>query len=278
MDSKRLLNLDAHDGLRINIAKQMSPLMHVSHQFWLGTAMIPGKTKNYSLSTNVGHMDGRGLYSRLDPEQGRVDGTIALPLPFGMAKIQTGVSSEGSQDVLQAEVDIGAETWMGNLKYGTMGGGIMFGCNYFQSVTKNLALGGEGMYLGGNKALLSSYMMRYGWDAPGEDGKSCMVANFNTGQGLLTLNYSRAVTKDRVSLGAELQCQPQTMESQVLFGAEVKLQRSKINLCIDGTGKIQNVVEAKLGISHDAPKLSFSAEMDHGQDIMRFGYGINITI
>ena len=84
------------------------------------------------------------------------------------------------------------------------------------------------------------------------------------------------VNPDRVTLGAELQCSPTSLESQVLVGAEFNLTRSKVNVCVDGTGRVQSVLEAKLGMAPGSPSLSFAAEVDHGKDTMRFGYGLNI--
>jgi mitochondrial import receptor subunit TOM40 len=62
----------------------------------------------------------------------------------------------------------------------------------------------------------------------------------------------------------------------VSLGAEFSLTRSKMNLCVDGTGRIQSVLEAKLGREQGSPALNFAAELDHGKNVMRFGYGLNI--
>lgn len=305
---KRIVTLDTHDGFRCDISKQLSPYFAVVHSFWLGTSMLPdGRNKTYSFVAQVADESGL-LMARCDPERGSVDGRIHMGLLGGLAmgKLQLGLSAPapaddaqgggGQNDQALGEVDFGGQTWTGNIKYGSMGGGLMFGCNYFQSVTKRLALGGEGMYLGANNALLSSYSVKYAFpnlkSVPTEEdtgsfktssnndedmnGSAVLLANYNAGQGLLSVNYKRIVTPDRVTLGAELQCSPMTLDSQVVLGAEVNLQRSKMNVCVDGTGRIQSVLETKLGMAHGSPTLSFTAEVDHGKDVMRFGYGLNI--
>lgn len=301
MDAKRLVTLDTHDGVRVDINKQLSPYMAAVHSFWLGTTMLPdGRNKTYTFLTQVADESGL-LMARVDPERGSVDGRIHRALLGGLAtaKIQIGVSSEGSNDQLLADLDFGGLSWTGNLKYGSMGGGIVFGCNYFQGITPSLALGGEGMYIAANQSLLANYMLKYTMVAKGSDdveetspsssampaagaggavgdrASSTMVANYNAGQGLLTLNYKRVVTPNRVTLGAELSCSPTSLESQVLVGAEFKLSRSKVGLCVDGTGRIQSILEAKLGMQPGSPSLNFSAEVDHGKDQMRFGYGVD---
>lgn len=311
--AKRLVTLDTHDGFRCDISKQLSPYFAVVHSFWLGTSMIPdGRNKTYSFVAQVA--DENGLFmARTDPERGSVDGRIHMNLLGGlaMAKLQLGLSAPekagngqggqqqgggGQNDQMLGEVDFGGPTWTGNLKYGSMGGDIMFGCNYFQGVTKRLALGGEGVYIGNNKMLVSSYSAKYTFpnlkstptdddtssykSSPAKeeekDGSAVILANFNAGQGLLSVNYKRVVTPDRVTLAAELQCSPVSLDSQVVLGAEVALARSKINVCVDGGGRIQSTLETKLGMAPGSPSLSFAAEVDHGKDVMRFGYGLNI--
>jgi len=276
--------------------------------------MLPdGRTKNYSFVTQVA--DEAGLFmARLDPEKRSVDGRIHRSLAGGIAmgKVQVVVGSAeeggGQNDQMLGELDFGGLTWTGNLKYGSMGGGNVFGMNYYQSITQKLAMGGEGMYLAVNGTLLNSYTIRYEMDAPNgleEEGatdtpkggdaiaaaaaamgpgqsavgnrpSSWFLGNFNPAQGALNLHYKRVVTPNRVTLGAELTCSPVTLESQVVFGAEFQLTRSKVALAVDGTGKLQTVLETKLGMAPGSPSLSFSAEVDHGNDAMKFGYGLNI--
>jgi len=296
---KRLLALDAHDGFRVDINKQLSPYMLVVHSFWLGTGMLPeGRNKSYSFVTQVADESGGLMMARVDPERGSDEGRLHRVLFGGLAmgKLQVSVSAGGgeasSNDSLMGEVDVGAGTWTANLKYGSMGGGIVMGCNYFQSITPNLSMGGEGLYLAANQSLLSNYAVKYTMAAKtGDDladanlpslpnettGSSTFFANYNSAQNVFSLAYRRLVTPpSRVQMGAELQCSPVTLESQVTLGAEFKLERSKVSVCVDGGGKIQTVVEAKLAKQQGSPTMNFSGELDHWNNVMRFGYGINI--
>ena len=306
LDAKRLVALDTHDGVRVDINKQLSPYMPVVHSFWLGTGMLPdGRNNTYTFLAQVADESGL-MMARVDPGRGSVDGRIHRAVLGGLAnlKLQVGVSTEGQGDQVLGEADFGGMTWTGNLKYGSMGGGIVFGANYFQSITPKLAVGTEGMYIAANQNLLSNYTVRYTTEARasvededdsvlglssssstggsssnsggGGGASSTIIGNYNAGQGMLSLNYKRVVNPDRVTLGAELQCSPTSLESQVLVGAEFNLTRSKVNVCVDGTGRVQSVLEAKLGMAPGSPSLSFAAEVDHGKDTMRFGYGLNI--
>ncbi len=257
--------------------------------------MLPdGKNCSYGFTTQMNDEEGF-MMARVDPERGTVDGRIHKALLGGIAmgKLQVGLSQEGQNDQLLGEIDIGAQTWTANLKYGSMGGGNVFGCNYFQAVSPKLAMGGEGMYIGANGNMLSSYTAKYSFDNGSEDNNtdaspapapgpgppeapSYLAATYNAGQGMLSLNYKRAITAQRVNIGASLECSPMTLESQVMVGAEFNLTRSKMNVCIDGSGRIQSVLEAKLGREQGSPALNFAAELDHGKNVMRFGYGLNI--
>lgn len=302
-ESKRIVSLDTYDGFRCDISKQLSPYMVAIHNFWLGTTMMQdGRKSTYAFVCQVADESGL-LMARVDPGRGSVDGRVHSVVFGGIpVKLQLGLSTEGQQDQAIAEIDLGGETWAGNVKYGSMGGGIAYGCNFFQAVTPRLAMGGEGMYLGVNNTLMSNYTLRYtlpaktgeedlpsslasaaetsnggGGGPPAENtgGSSTLWASFNTMSSQASLCYRRVVTPNRVTLGASLDFSPFTLESQMLFGAEFKLNKSKLNFCVDGTCHIQSTLETKLGMGQGAPSLCFSADVDHSKDEMRFGYGLN---
>ena len=299
-DSKRLVSLDTYDGFRCDISKQLSPYMVAIHNFWLGTNMMQdGRKSSYAFVSQVA--DENGLYmARVDPGRGSVDGRVHRAILGGlaMAKLQLGLSMEGQNDQAIAELDFGGMTWTGNLKYGSMGGGLAYGCNYHQAITPRLSMGGEGMFLSVNNALMSNYVLKYVMPAktgeedlptstvatatasPGgvpteNEGSSTLWASYNTMAGQASLAYRRVVTPNRVMLGAALDFSPMTLESQVLLGAEFKLTRSKINFVVDGTGKIQSTLETKLGMTQGVPTLAFSADVDHLKDDLKFGFSLN---
>ena len=302
MDAKRLVNIETHDGFRCDINKQLSPHMAVVHSFWLGTSMIPdGRKRTYTWLTQVA--DAESLYmARIDPERLSVDGRIHKSLlgGLGMFKLQLGLSPEGQTDQALMEVDVGGQTWTANIKYGSMGGGLVYGCNFYQAITPKLYMGGEGMFIGANGNLLSNYLIKYSIPAKGDADddilassaprpntggplgstpelpSSTIYAGYNSAQQMVTLNYKRIVTPNRVTLGAELAFSPMTLESQVMLGAEFKWYRSKLSLAVDGNARMQSLLEAKLGKEPGQPTLNLSAELDHMKDEMRFGYGLSI--
>lgn len=254
MDVKRLVTLDTVDGARFEIQKQLSPFFMVQHSFWLGTTMLPeGRNKTYSFTTQAVSDDGTKLFmAQIDPEKRSLNGRFHF-FPLG-TKAQLTVSPEGSNDQMMAELDLGSEltTWSANIKYGSMGGGNLFGANYYQSITPRFAMGGEGMYLAANKALLSNYTARYHFTPADstDPNTSTVIGQWNPAQQMLSLYYKRTVTPGRVNVGAELSCNPLSPDqSQFALGAEFNLTRSKLNLCVAGDGRIQTVVETKLGMA-----------------------------
>jgi mitochondrial import receptor subunit TOM40 len=288
--------LDTFDGFRCDINKQASPFMLVLHNFWLGTSMLPdGRTSTYSFVTQVADEAGF-MMARWDPGQASVNGRVHRALLGGLAmgKLQIGVSAEGQNDTLLGEVDFGGHSWMGNLRYGSMGGGVVLGCNYMQALTPALHMGGDGMYVGANGSFQTNYALKYTMPAlTGEEdlptttpakpatgmetaGSSTLCAQFKPGQGMASLDYKRVVTPNRVTLASSLEFSPLSLESQLLVAAEFKLSRSTLNLCVDGSGHLQSVLEAKLGMGQGSPTINFSADMDHAKQQMRFGYGIKI--
>lgn len=308
MDAKRLVALDTFDGFRCDINKQVSPFMAAVHSFWLGTSMLPDRKSSYTFLTQVAD-DAGLLMARVDLGRGSVDGRVHRAVLGGlaMAKLQLGLSAEGQADQCLAELDFGGQTWTANVKYGSMGGGLIYGCNYFQAVTQNCAVGGEGMYVQANQKLLSNYTIKYTVPASTGDemetltsetkaaaaaaaasplssmgaataaGSSTMVVNYNSGQQACTMNYKRVVTPGRVSVGAELTFSPFSLKSEVMLGAEFKLQRSKYSLCVDPANlRLQSVLETKLGMAPGSPSLQFAADVAPWTDEMRFGYGITV--
>jgi mitochondrial import receptor subunit TOM40 len=327
LDVRRLVSLDTFDGFRCDINKQVSPYMAAVHSFWLGTSMIPdGRRSTYTFVAQVADESGL-LMARVDPGRWSLDGRVHRAVLGGLAlgKLQVSVSPPassssggdgsdgggggggggGSSDQLLAEMDFGGQTWTGNVKYGSMGGGIVFGCNYYQSILRNCAVGAEGMYIAANQALVSNYLVKFTVPAKTGDedlkgllsaaapsdpssssgsppnaggaGTSTFCLSYNAGHGAATIGYRRVVTPNRVQLGSELQFSPFTLDSKLLLGAEFKLSRSKLSFCVDaGDGRIQSLVEARLGMTPGSPTLNLSADLNHWDDEMRFGYGLTV--
>ena len=326
MEAKRLVTLDTWEGFRCDISKQMNPFMMVIHSFGMTPASAasgnpmgppPQPPSSYTMVAQVGDENGV-IVSRLDTARGSIDGRVQRLLLGGllMGKLQLSLSNSDN-DVFLAEVDIGTTipicTWTANLKYGSMGGGPAWGGNYWQAITPQLTLGGEGMYIAAQGAAVATYALKYNFQAPltqqeqeeaaassssGSSGSSqaqqsppgmpppegagasSICANFHSGNGVLTMNYRRVITPQRVTVGAEMALplfDPFSAPPEVSVGAEFNLTRSKLQFALDAsTGKISSVLETKLGMAPVAPRFGLCATVDHLNQDYKFGYQINM--
>jgi len=303
-DLKRIVQLDTHDGFRCDINKQLSPYLAVVHSFWLGTNMLPdGRKRTYTWLAQVAD-ESSMCFARIDPSQSSVDGRVHKSLLGGLAvaKLQLGMSAEGQSDQCLLDVDINGMSWSGNLKYGSMGGGPVYGCAFHQGITSRLSMGGEGMYVAANGNMMSNYLLKYSFGSDG-NGNGNGADQTAAGDAIaaaaagpapptstvclqfapsgpspmpLTVNYKKIVTPKRVTLGAELSCDPMSMQSHCVLGGEFKFHRSKLHVAVDGNLKMQSVFETSLGKEPGQPRLSLTAELDHLRDEMKFGYGLAI--
>jgi len=149
--------------------------------------------------------------------------------------------------------------------------------SYLQAITPRFSIGGEGhcsldapsaTLVAAGKYATSKYSSVVSYTRAGANDQ-------------LSFQYHRTVSPGRVQLGSELALQPSTLEAQMATGAEFSLKQSRINLAVDGSGKMQSVVETTLS---PAAKLTFSAEMHLGaaedggkpRDAYKFGYALQI--
>lgn len=273
-EAKRYVFVDTFDGARLDLHKSLSPLFLVNHNFWMGTSMIPNTNKHYQFTTQVVADEDQTtiLVGRMDINgglDGRIIKTFRQDEDLSITgKLVCGATPDFDPNTNQfaGDIDFAAKSWSGNVKYGSIGGGDYFSCNYLQSVTPRFCVGGEAAYIGAQKVSVGSYGMRY-------NGISWMgSAMYNGQQQALSLNYKKTATKDRVNFGAELTVFP-TLESQLLVGAEFQLKQSKIHTVVDGGGCIKTVCETKIT---PGMNLQLSAEADHMKDNYRFGYGLTV--
>ena len=318
-----MVTLDAWEGFRCDISKQMNPFMMVIHSFAMTRASAGGASSpmgpppqppsSYTMVTQVGDENGV-LVSRWDTARGSIDGRVQRLLLGGllMGKLQLSLANSDN-DVCLAELDIGttipACTWTANLKYGSMGGGPAWGVNYWQAITPQLTMGAEGMYVAAQGAAVTTYALKYNFQAPLTQqeqeeaasasasssappnappgmpppeaaGASTLCVNYHSGNAMLTINYRRVVTPQRVVVGAELAYpvwDPFAAQPDLLVGAEFNLTRSKLQFAVDAsTGKFTSILETKLGMAPVAPRFGLCAQVDHFNQDYKFGYQINM--
>ena len=141
--------------------------------------------------TQDGQTEGRFHHTLSDSgEEGSVNGKLV---------VVTSPEMGGGNDQMLLECDVARKTCTAQAKFGTMAGGDYASMSFLQAVTPRWSVGGDASYIGVQGAAVGSYGARYA--AP--NWTAC--AQYSGMQGAVSANYKRVVTRDRVTLGAELQ-------------------------------------------------------------------------
>ena len=176
------------------------------------------------------------------------------------ASVQPPLSQEES--FFQADFDYKGEDFTAGLKFGS---GPLVGLSYFQAVTPRLAMGGEGFVHIGRRFSHATARCRY------TDNNITAVATYST-KGTVSTTFLRRVN-NRVALAAELEVAPSNLNAIMSIGAEFVLRQCRIQTNVTSTGLIKATVQEIV-----APPLSLllSADVDHNNDVFRFGAGIQL--
>lgn len=256
---------DAFDGFRFDFTRILGQRFSTSHSFLLGTPMIPGGLYQFGANVVMGDaMDpSTFLMSKITPD-GYVDArwNQRLSAHWKMrVKSQLKFEEHGSQALVDFDYSGDDFTW--NMK---LSNGPLLGVSYFQSVTQNLALGGEGYYHGKHRKVIAAYCAKY--SAPTWVGTATFGA-----MGTLQLQYLRKVG-NRIRYGSELVYNHMSGESQSTVGVEVDLGQTHIVSAIDQSGRVATSVETRVLPNF---MLTLSAEAFPAKDDFKFGYGAQIT-
>mmetsp|Transcript_14332 Transcript_14332/g.19159 ORF Transcript_14332/g.19159 Transcript_14332/m.19159 type:complete len:322 (+) Transcript_14332:32-997(+) len=281
---KRITNINTFEGVRFGVSKPLTPMFALNHDVILGSSPIPNASSHYKFGATVGDNEGV-IMASLDQHgsiEGNIVGTIMGPV---QGKLTFYMPNDPKNFVTVADADYNGKNATAQIKIGHNLHGIPgphAGMSYFQSITPRFALGGEG-----SCALSPPSPPNLTASAKYHAKTFSSILSYTPpqsgAQDQLSFLYHRIVTPGRVQLASELALQPSTGESQMAAGAEFNLKQSRINLALDGSGKMTSTVETTLSPS---ARLSFSAEMHlgggqpdelgRGRDVYKFGYGLHI--
>ncbi|KAF7304895.1 ATP-bind-3 domain-containing protein [Mycena kentingensis (nom. inval.)] len=267
------LNNFIFDGARADLTKSfsMSPLFQVTHSFALGSQTAPP-------SYNFG-----GIFaSNKVFMQGGVDhdGNVSGRYNYGwtsaaVTKVQAQLSSQIGHNMIQLEQDYQGSDFSLNAKAinpsPTDGTGIYVG-SYLQSLTKNLALGAEGIYqhpTPGVSELALSYLAKLT-----STDKSWIATAQTQGLGVLQATYWQKLS-EKVEVAADLQliALPTRREAITTIGAKYDLRLSTFRAQMDSTGKVAALLEQRF-----TPTFAFllAGEIDHFKNATKVGVGVMI--
>ena len=264
------LRPEVFEGMRFDFTKPLNQNFSLSHSLTMGSVEMPTQNpaqivkipfSSYEFGANLignkGMMIGRML------SDGRMSGRVKYDLNDMFSfKLQAQLSEESKYDQTMFDVDLKGMDWNGQVK---VGNNQFIGVNYFQSVTNNLALGGEAFYLGTQRKSGVGFAMRH----QGEPGiATCQVAT----TGLLSATYHHKVS-DKVYLASELMWNWNQREATAAVGYDYILRQCRLRGRVDSQGVVTAFLEERLNVGVN---FVLSAEVDHWRKDYRFGFGMTV--
>lgn len=256
---------DAFDGFRFDFTRILGQKFSTSHTLLLGTPMIPGGLYQFGANVVVGDaMDPSTFLMSKVMADGSLDARWNQRLSqHWKMRVKSQLKSEEHGSQVLADFDYVGEDFTWNMK---LSNGPLFGVSYLQSVTQNIAVGGEGYYHGKHRKVIAAYCAKY--SSPTWAGTATLGA-----MGTLQLQYLRKVGS-RMRYGSELVYNHASGESQTTVGVEVDLNQTHLVSSIDQTGRVATSVETRVLPNF---MLTLSAEAFPAKDDFKFGYGAQIT-
>jgi mitochondrial import receptor subunit TOM40 len=260
-ESTLILRPAVHEGLMFQMNMPVgSQSFSLGQCVELGSRDHPGSyafTANYFTNRLV-------MISRCTPVDGRVTGRIFYThTPSLTSKIIADVGYEPDSSKASWDLDYRGEDFCSQLK---LANGGVAAISYLQSVTPNLALGGEGFYQGKSQFSAITAAAKY---ANSTDVASLTVASF----GPIIASYMHRVNP-RSAFASELYIDGRTKDSHVTVGYRYDLTSSTVMGNVDSSGRVSATLENRLN-----PILTFTlaGELDHARGDSRFGFGVNLN-
>ncbi|KAH7926323.1 hypothetical protein BV22DRAFT_1104412 [Leucogyrophana mollusca] len=261
------------DGARADLTKSLSmnPAFQVTHSFALGS-QTAAPSYNFGAvfaNSNVflqGSVDHEGnVNARMN--QGWTENCIT--------KMQAQLSSQVGHNMIQLEHDYQGQDYSLNAKavnpWPTDLTGIFIG-SYFQSLTKNLAVGVESLYQRPTPEmaeLSTSYLAKIT-----STDKNWIATAQVQPAGIVQATYWQKLS-EKVEVAADLQliAAPARRDAIATLGAKYDLRMATFRAQLDSTGKISALLEQRF-----APTFAFlvSGEIDHLKNAAKVGVGVMI--
>jgi len=267
--SKGVLTLDTFDGVRFDFTRpitnpspvysQTAPLFTVSHYISMGSTQAP---PSYEFGASFQQLPGMLLMSRIGTDGRLIARFFSMPTTSSTVRVNAQLSNEPHSSQVAADGEYRGVDYSLGLKLGNAG---VVGASYLQSITPNLALGGELQYIGVRRITIWSAVARY------ELGRNTFTGNIAS-MGAMSLSSHHKIN-EKTGLAAEVVYFNQTGDSLFRTGYEYRLQRATVKGTIESSGRLQATLENRL-----SPGITFlvSGEIDHKKTDYKFGFGLRI--
>jgi mitochondrial import receptor subunit TOM40 len=264
------LKPDLFEGLRFDLTKPLNNNFALSHSIFMGNAEVPTANGQivkmpigtYEFGANLVTNQGNLMLGRITTD-GRLTGRVKYDLSDQASlKSQFQLASERGMSQGMFDLDLKGSDWNGQLKMGTS---QFYGANYFQSVTPNLALGGEIFYLAEQRRSGIGLAGRYSTD---KYIATAQIAN----TGLVSLSYLHKVN-EKVSLASDFMYNSNAREANASFGYDYMLRQCRLRGRVDTEGKIAAFLEERVNVG---VTFILSAEIDYPKKDYKFGFGMTV--
>lgn len=265
------LKPDLFEGLKFDFSKPLNMNFAVTHSIYMGNVEMPMGGGGATLKVPVGTYEfGANLISsKGDMMIGRItnDGRLTGRVKYDInemvsAKTQLQLVQDEGQSHVMLDLDFKGKDWNSQAK---VGNGGFYGFNYLQSVTPNLALGGETFWL--SQAMKSGV----GFAARHQGTQHIATAQIAT-TGLVSLNYAHRVS-EKVTLASDFMWNWNTREPAASFGYDYMLRQCRLRGKIDTDGKVGAYLEERVNVGVN---FILSAELDHVKKDYKFGFGMTV--
>lgn len=259
-EAQTVLSPDVFDGARFDFNKTLTQKFALNHNIFMGSTAMPA---SYEFGANFGD-ENVLLASRIDMA-GRLNGRVNAQLSeSALARMTAQISPEQGSSTLKLDFDYKGNSYATGATY--MGGGLL-GAHYMQSVTPNLALGGEGFYHMQKPLSGGAAAARCVWGPDGDNVATAKASSF----GHVELAYHRKVS-DKVGLATEMQYYHNQFCTFGL-GYEFRLRQATFKGLIQSDSSCSAVLEERVtaGIN-----LLLSGQLNHKKKEYKFGFGIGV--
>ncbi|KAF4614769.1 hypothetical protein D9613_003067 [Agrocybe pediades] len=261
------------DGARADLTKSLSvnPLFQVTHSFALGSQTLPASYNFGAVFANQKVF----LQGSVDHE-GSINGRFNNGWsPNNVFKAQAQLSQQAEQSMIQLEHDYSGQDFNANIKAINPSPinltGVYIG-SYLQSVSKNLAIGLEGLYqrpTPQTSDLTVSYLAKLT-----STDKTWIATAQLQPSGILQATYWQKLS-EKVEVAADLQVlsAPTRRDAVATLGAKYDFRAATFRAQIDSTGKVSALLEQRF-----VPAFAFlvAGEIDHFKNAAKVGVGVMI--
>eukprot|EP00245_Coleochaete_scutata_P007146 TRINITY_DN22248_c0_g1_i1.p1 TRINITY_DN22248_c0_g1~~TRINITY_DN22248_c0_g1_i1.p1 ORF type:complete len:329 (-),score=68.07 TRINITY_DN22248_c0_g1_i1:567-1553(-) len=262
------LKPELFEGMRFDFTKPLNHNFSLCHSLYMGPIEMPTQgtqivkipQATYEFGANLIDSRQSMLIGRIIPD-GRMTARAKHDLTdFLSVKVNAQLTSEPHFSQVLVDLDYKGSDFQSQLK---LGNNAFYGFNYIQSVTPQLALGGEAFWLGQQRKSGLGFAARW-------NSEKAVATGQIASTGMVALTYVQRVS-EKVALASDFSYNVNTQEATTAVGYDYILRQCRLRGRIDSTGTVAAYLEERLNVG-----LTFllSAEIDHWKKDYKFGFGM----